>query len=133
MPLNDTYNPLPALIEFAGRLRYEDLPANVVHEAKRRVIDSIGTAMGSLSDERLVQRRRYFARRKVAYPEGGLIFGSKDKLTLPDAAFMNSTMTRWVSSGEMPLKLPLSVERKKARAPRARARSSSSTATSRSS
>ena len=52
----ETYNPLPALIDFAQRLRYEDLPANVVHEAKRRVIDSIGTAMGSLSDERLRER-----------------------------------------------------------------------------
>ena len=93
---SETYNPLPALIDFAQRLRYEDLPANVVHEAKRRVIDSIGTAMGSLSDERLRERRRYFARRKVAYAESGLIFGSKDKLTLPDAAFMNSTMTRWL-------------------------------------
>ena len=88
-------NPLPALIDFAQRLRYEDLPANVVHEAKRRVIDSIGTAMGSLSDERLRERRRYCAP-QVSYAEGGLIFGSKDKLTLPDAAFMNSTMTRWL-------------------------------------
>ena len=50
-----TYNPLPQLIDFASKLRYEDLPANVVHEAKRRAIDAIGCAMGALSDGRLVE------------------------------------------------------------------------------
>ncbi|HLF78781.1 MAG TPA: MmgE/PrpD family protein, partial [Dehalococcoidia bacterium] len=92
----DTYNPLPALIDFASSLRYEDLPANVVHETKRRAIDAIACAMGGLSDERLQQRWRYLSKRQVAYPEGGLAYGAPPKLSLCDAAFLNSTMTRWL-------------------------------------
>ena len=42
----ETYNPLPALIDFASSLRFEDLPANVVHETKRRAVDSIGDGAG---------------------------------------------------------------------------------------
>jgi 2-methylcitrate dehydratase len=90
------YNPLPALIEFAQGLRYEDLPAAVVHEAKRRAIDSIATALGGLSDERLQQRWRFMSRRPVRYEAGGLAYGVREKLSLADAAFLNSTMTRWL-------------------------------------
>src|SRR5262245_51199790 len=34
--------------EYAARLRYEDLPAPVVHEANRRFIDSFATAVGAM-------------------------------------------------------------------------------------
>ena len=34
------------LAEFACQLRFEDLPAPVVHETKRRFIDSFATAVG---------------------------------------------------------------------------------------
>ena len=51
---DDLYNPLPRLIDFASKLRFEDLPANVVHEAVRRCVDSLATALGGLSDPRLV-------------------------------------------------------------------------------
>jgi 2-methylcitrate dehydratase len=92
----EIYNPLPALIDFAQKLRYEDLPANVVHEAKRRAVDSFGTALGGLSDPRLADRWRYFSRRSIAYETGGLAYGVPQKLALGDAAFLNSTMTRWL-------------------------------------
>jgi len=35
------------MAEFAVGLRFEDLPAPVVHEVKRRVIDSLGCALGA--------------------------------------------------------------------------------------
>jgi 2-methylcitrate dehydratase len=90
------YNPLPALIDFAQALHYEDLPAGVVHEANRRAIDSIATALGGLSDERLRHRWRFMSQRPVAYEAGGLAYGVREKLSLADAAFLNSTMTRWL-------------------------------------
>jgi 2-methylcitrate dehydratase len=90
------HNPLPELIEFAQGLRYEDLPAGVVHEAKRRAIDSIATALGGLSDERLRHRWRFMSQRPVAYEAGGLAYGVREKLSLADAAFLNSAMTRWL-------------------------------------
>jgi 2-methylcitrate dehydratase len=90
------YNPLPALIDFTLRLRFADLPPSVVHEAKRRAIDAVACAMGGLSDERLRRRWHYFSRRPIAYEGGGLAYGAPAKLSLGDAAFLNSTMTRWL-------------------------------------
>jgi 2-methylcitrate dehydratase len=92
----DTYNPLPRLIEFAASLRYQDLPENVVHETKRRVIDSLATAFGALADPRVVQRWTYWSGRPVGYEAGGWAYGVPHKLSLYDAAFLNSTLTRWL-------------------------------------
>ena len=39
------------LAEYAHNLKYADLPQEVVHEAKRRVIDSIGCAIGAFGSE----------------------------------------------------------------------------------
>ena len=39
------------LAEYSHNLKYEDLPHVVVHEAKRRVIDSIGCAIGAFGSE----------------------------------------------------------------------------------
>jgi 2-methylcitrate dehydratase len=91
-----TYNPLPRLIEFAAGLRYEDLPDNVVREAKRRVIDSLATAFGALDDPRAVERWTYLSRRDIAYEAGGWAYGVGQKLSLCDAAFLNATLTRWL-------------------------------------
>ena len=93
---SEIYNPLPQLLDFAARLRFEDLPARVVHETKRRVVDALGCAIGGLADERLRQRRAYLRKRTVSYADAGLAYGVPDKLSLADAAFLNSMMTRWL-------------------------------------
>src|SRR5439155_21802370 len=47
------------LAEYGCGLRFEDLPAAVVHEAKRRFIDSLGTAVGAMNaDAYAIARRR---------------------------------------------------------------------------
>lgn len=92
----ETFNPLPRLIDFATSLRFEDLPAHAVHETKRRVIDAVACALGGLSDERLRRRWRYFGDRPIAYEAGGFAYGVPAKLSLADAGFLNSTMTRWL-------------------------------------
>ena len=88
------YNPLPSLIDFAARLRFEDLPANVVHEAKRRVIDSIATALGGLSDPRLVERWRvpgsHYARTAEAWL--GRLEENQDEIA---ARFGGRFLARW--------------------------------------
>ena len=91
-----TYNPLPRLIDFASSLKYADLPENVVHETKRRIIDSLATAFGALADPRVVERWSYFSKRPIAYETGGWAYGVGQKLSLCDAAFLNSTLTRWL-------------------------------------
>src|SRR3989344_1162542 len=51
MELN-TANLLDYLAEFACNLKYEDLPEEVVREAKRRIFDSLGCLiMGARHDE----------------------------------------------------------------------------------
>ncbi|NJD11450.1 MAG: MmgE/PrpD family protein [Gemmatimonadetes bacterium] len=39
------------MAEWAASVRYEDLPADVVHEAKRYLLDSLGCALGGLRQE----------------------------------------------------------------------------------
>ncbi len=92
----ETYNPLPQLIDFASSLRFEDLPESVIHDAKARALDSIAAALGATEDPRLRQRWSYLSRRPVAYDAGGLAYGVEAKLSLCDAAFLNSAMTRWL-------------------------------------
>ena len=94
--MSETYNPLPTLIDFASSLLYEDLPDAVVHDTKVRAVDSIATALGALEDERLRERWRFMSRRPIAYDAGGWAYGVESKLSLADAAFLNSTMTRWL-------------------------------------
>jgi 2-methylcitrate dehydratase len=101
----DSYDPLPALIDFATRLRFEDLPEQTVREVKRHAIDAIACALGGLSDERLRQRWAYVSARPIAYDAGGLAYGAKQKLSLTDAAFLNSTMTRWLDFNDTYLAL----------------------------
>src|SRR5439155_16816911 len=36
---------------YATRLRYEDIPSAAIHEAKRRLIDSFGTAVGAMPSD----------------------------------------------------------------------------------
>ena len=46
------------LAEYAVGLEFERLPEAVVHEVKRRMIDSIGCALGALDAEPCVIARR---------------------------------------------------------------------------
>jgi len=39
------------LARYAAGLRYENLPPEAIHEAKRRLLDSLGCAMGALHSE----------------------------------------------------------------------------------
>ena len=42
-----------SIAEFATRLTYADLPADLVHDCKRRIVDTIGCAIRSFSDARV--------------------------------------------------------------------------------
>src|SRR4030081_544115 len=40
-----------SIAEFSNRLAYADLPANVVHDCKRRIIDTIGAGIAAFDEE----------------------------------------------------------------------------------
>jgi 2-methylcitrate dehydratase len=79
---------------YTSSLRYEDLPNPVIHEVKRRIIDSLGCALGAYTAKtsRIAMRMA----RSVKGSPGASILGTSFK-TSPDlAAFANGTMVRYL-------------------------------------
>lgn len=80
------------LTDYALGTRFEDLPADVVHQCKRRVIDSLACAMGAYEEDPC-RIARSIARRAVGDPPARVL-GTLDKTTPEHAAFANGTMIR---------------------------------------
>ncbi len=79
--------------EYADRVRYEDLPALVVHEAKRRFIDSCATAVGAMDADAAAIARRC-ARRVRATTNASLLGGGESS---PEwATFVNGLLIRYL-------------------------------------
>ena len=82
------------LAEYAQSLRYGDLSPAVVHEVKRRVLDSIGCAMCAFHAPPCRIARRLAQSVKVA--DGATVWGTTHR-TLPDlATFANGAMVRYL-------------------------------------
>jgi 2-methylcitrate dehydratase len=82
------------LATYAHSINYEDLPKDVIHEVKRRVIDSLGCALGAYNSEPVKIVRDVTG--SIENPHSATIIGTK-KRTSPDlAAFVNGTMIRYL-------------------------------------
>jgi 2-methylcitrate dehydratase len=82
------------LANYAASLSYSRLPASVVHEVKRRVLDSLGCAFGAWSAAPCRIARQVAAPVKVS--GGATLWGTTQK-TLPDlAAFANGGLVRYL-------------------------------------
>jgi 2-methylcitrate dehydratase len=81
------------LAEFACSLNFEDLSPEVVHEVKRRVIDSFGCALGAWHEEPCVIARKVAS--DFSAKNGGTIIGT-DHQAPPDwAAFATGCCIRY--------------------------------------
>jgi 2-methylcitrate dehydratase len=81
------------LAVFSVGLKFEDLPAPVVHEVKRRVIDSMGCALGAWNSEPCVIARQVAS--TFSAKHGATLLGTKHQ-TPPDwAAFANGCLVRY--------------------------------------
>ena len=78
------------LAEYASSLDFQDLPEDVVHEAKRRVVDSLGIAMGGY-DEEPCRIARALAL-ETGSTRGVTVFGTRHKAAPDAAVFANGTM-----------------------------------------
>ncbi len=79
---------------YCQSLRYGDLPDAVVHEAKRRVLDSLGCALGAWNAPPCRVAR--LIAQTVKVPQGATLWGTHHK-TLPDlAAFANGGLVRYL-------------------------------------
>ena len=80
--------------EYARSLRYGDLSPAVVHEVKRRVLDSLGCAMSAFHAPPCRIARRLAQSVKVA--DGATVWGTTHR-TLPDlATFANGALVRYL-------------------------------------
>jgi 2-methylcitrate dehydratase len=90
------------LADYAFQLRFEDLPQPVVHEAKRRFIDSFATAVGAMDSDAFAIARRCALRVK-GEPGAGLLGGGRS--TAEWATFVNGLLIRYLDYNDTYLSL----------------------------
>ncbi|MDW8244022.1 MAG: MmgE/PrpD family protein [Thermogemmata sp.] len=90
------------LARYASQLRYEQLPPDVVHEAKRRLIDSLATAVGALSAPAYAKARRC-AERVTSQTPASLIGGGSSSVEW--ATFVNGLLIRYLDYNDTYLSL----------------------------
>src|ERR1044071_1903752 len=81
------------LAEYASALRFEDLSNEVVHEVKRRVIDSLGCALGAWNEEPCVIARTVAS--EFSAKNGSTIIGTTHKAPPDWSAFANGCCIRY--------------------------------------
>ena len=80
------------MAQWAASLRYEDLPDDVVHEAKRFLLDSLGCALGGLRQEDAEIARAVL--RDLAGTGPCAVLGTADRVDPVTAALANALMIR---------------------------------------
>src|SRR5216683_3017089 len=90
------------LAEYTSALRFEELPAPVVHEAKRRFIDSLATAVGAMDADAYAIARRC-AERARGEPGAGLFGGGRS--TVEWTTFVNGLLIRYLDYNDTYLSL----------------------------
>jgi 2-methylcitrate dehydratase len=88
--------------EYARKLRFEDLPPPVVHETKRRFIDSFATSVGAMPSEAYAVAKKC-ALRVQGTPGATLLGGGKSS---PEwATFVNGLLIRYLDFNDTYLSL----------------------------
>jgi 2-methylcitrate dehydratase len=90
------------LADYAVALRFDQLPAAVVHETKRRFIDSIATAVGAMGSDAYAVARRCALRVK-GEPDAGLLGGGRSSVEW--ATFVNGLLIRYLDFNDTYLSL----------------------------
>ncbi len=80
------------MAEFAHDLRYEDIPAPAVHEAKRFLLDSVGCALAAVGNEDMRAMHRFTER--LGGVEEATVIGSGLRTNAANAALMNCLLVR---------------------------------------
>lgn len=82
------------LSAYADSLRFEDLPQETIHEVKRRLLDSLGCAMGASSSEPATIARRLACTASSTFP--ATVIGTTHRSTPELAAFANGVQFRYL-------------------------------------
>jgi 2-methylcitrate dehydratase len=81
------------LSHYAYSLKYSDIPENIVHESKKRIIDALGCGIGAFNAEPVRFSRKIAERAKVN--DGSTLLGTRRKSTPDMASFVNGIMVRY--------------------------------------
>ncbi len=81
------------LAEYAFRLKYEDLPEVTVQETKKRIVDSVGCAIGAFQEEPIKIARKLGETVQSSKP--ATLLGTRTKTAVDLASFVNSIMVRY--------------------------------------
>ncbi len=82
------------LSDYTASLTYDDLPPEVVHQAKRMLIDTLGCAIGGFTSEPSKMARTLAG--MVSSQQPATIFGSGQQTSLELATFVNGVMIRYL-------------------------------------
>ena len=82
------------LSRYTARLQYSDLPSDVVHQAKRLIVDTVGCALGGFWGEPARIARDLAG--TVRSSEPASIVGSGERTSLDLATFANGVMIRFL-------------------------------------
>jgi len=84
-----------SMAAYAGSLRFETIPAGVIHAAKQHLVDSLGCAIGGRNCD-AARMARQVAERSAPAARVGRVLGSKAYASAESAAFINSSMIRYL-------------------------------------
>ena len=87
------------IADYASTLEYESLPAEVVHECKRRLVDTVGCALGAFDDE--PSRIARLLASRVEAPGGARVFGTGQPALPELATFANGVMARYLNGNDV--------------------------------
>jgi 2-methylcitrate dehydratase len=87
-------NLVQQLSRYAAALRYDDLPAETVHQAKRLIVDTVGCALGGYWSEPARIARDLAATVRSSEPVS--VIGSGERTSLDLATFANGVMIRFL-------------------------------------
>lgn len=81
------------LADYVHSTSYSMVPENVIHETKKRIIDSLGCGIGAFNEQPVKISRKVAEAARDS--QGSTLFGTRKKTTLDLAAFVNGIMVRY--------------------------------------
>lgn len=97
----------PTLLAFSAETRFEDLPPEVVHEARRYLLDALGCALGG----HRVDKGRIAAAHatRLAGPAEAAVIGDAGLIGAPGAAFANAELLNALDHDSLPHVVPVTL------------------------
>ncbi len=81
------------LATYVQSVKYQDLSEDVIHETKKRIVDSLACGIGAFNAEPVKISRK--VAETARYEKGATLFGTSKKTTHDLAAFVNGIMVRY--------------------------------------